>query len=102
MARGNAVCQLQSIQSGWGSSLIAGDTGILLNNRMTYWHLEEDHPNCLMPGKRVRHTMNPVIVTKDDKPVLICGTPGRRYAGADEFATGDTYSGIWHDASRGC
>ena len=73
---GNAVCQLQSIQSGWGSSLIAGETGILLNNRMTYWHLEEDHPNCLMPGKRVRHTMNPVIVAKDDEPVLICGTPG--------------------------
>jgi gamma-glutamyltranspeptidase/glutathione hydrolase len=73
---GNAVCQLQSIQSGWGSSCIAGDTGILLNNRMTYWHLEEDHVNCLMPGKRVRHTMNPVIVTKNNKPVLICGTPG--------------------------
>jgi gamma-glutamyltranspeptidase/glutathione hydrolase len=73
---GNAVCMLQSIQSGFGSSLIAGDTGILLNNRMTYWHLEEGHPNCLMPGKRVRHTMNPVMVTKDKKPVLICGTPG--------------------------
>ena len=73
---GNAVCMLQSIQSGFGSSLIAGNTGILLNNRMTYWHLEADHPNCLMPGKRVRHTMNPVIVTKDGKPFLICGTPG--------------------------
>ena len=73
---GNAVCVLQSIQSGFGSYLIAGDTGILLNNRMTYWHLEEDHPNCLMPGKRVRHTMNPVIVTNDGKPFLICGTPG--------------------------
>ena len=73
---GNAVCVLQSIQSGFGSSLIAGDTGILLNNRMTYWHLEEDHPNCLMPGKRVRHTMNPVIVTKDGKAFLVCGTPG--------------------------
>jgi gamma-glutamyltranspeptidase/glutathione hydrolase len=73
---GNAVCVLQSIQSGFGSSLVAGDTGILLNNRMTYWHLEEDHPNCLMPGKRVRHTMNPVIVTKDGKAFLICGTPG--------------------------
>ena len=73
---GNAVCVLQSIQSGFGSSLIAGETGILLNNRMTYWHLEEDHPNCLMPGKRVRHTMNPVIVTKDGKAFLICGTPG--------------------------
>jgi len=59
---GNAVCQLQSIQSGWGSRLIAGDTGILLNNRMTYWHLEPDHVDCLQPGKRVRHTMNPVMV----------------------------------------
>ena len=73
---GNLVCVLQSIQSGFGSSLIAGDTGILLNNRMTYWHLEEGHPNCLMPGKRVRHTMNPVIVTKDGHPYLTCGTPG--------------------------
>ena len=73
---GNLVCILQSIQSGFGSNLIAGETGILLNNRMTYWHLEEGHPNCLMPGKRVRHTMNPVIVTKDGRPVLTCGTPG--------------------------
>ena len=73
---GNAVCVLQSIQSVFGSCLIAGETGILLNNRMTYWHLEEHHPNCLMPGKRVRHTMNPVIVTKEGRPFLICGTPG--------------------------
>jgi gamma-glutamyltranspeptidase/glutathione hydrolase len=56
------VCQLQSIQSAWGSSIIAGDTGILLNNRMTYWHLEADHVDRLQPGKRVRHTMNPVMV----------------------------------------
>lgn len=73
---GNAVCVLQSIQSGFGSGLVAGNTGILLNNRMTYWHLEENHPNCLRPGKRVRHTMNPVIVTRNNKPVLVCGTPG--------------------------
>lgn len=73
---GNAVCVLQSIQSGFGSFLIAGNTGILLNNRMTYWHLDPDHPNCLMPRKRVRHTMNPVIVTRNGKLFLICGTPG--------------------------
>ena len=81
---GNAVCQLQSIQSSWGSSLIAGDTGILLNNRMTYWHLDPDHVNCLEPGKRVRHTMNPVMVfaspgdggTAPGNLVLVCGTPG--------------------------
>ena len=74
---GNAVCQLQSIQSAWGSSLIAGDTGILLNNRMTYWHLNPDHPNCLEPAKRVRHTMNPVMVfSPSNDLVLVCGTPG--------------------------
>ena len=85
---GNAVCQLQSLQSGWGSSIIAGDTGILLNNRMTYWHLEEDHVDCLQPGKRVRHTMNPVMVFRGGqaagssgspgsrKLALVCGTPG--------------------------
>ena len=63
---GNAVCQLQSIQSGWGSSLIAGNTGILLNNRMTYWHLDPDHVDYLQPGKRVRHTMNPVMVFRQN------------------------------------
>ena len=85
---GNAVCQLQSLQGGWGSGLIAGDTGILLNNRMTYWHLEADHVDCLQPGKRVRHTMNPVMVFSNGEAagnsgspgshrlVLVCGTPG--------------------------
>jgi gamma-glutamyltranspeptidase/glutathione hydrolase len=59
---GNAVCQLQSLQQGFGSALVAGDTGVLLNNRMTYWHLDPGHPDCLAPGKRVRHTMNTCMV----------------------------------------
>ena len=98
---GNAVCQLQSIQSSLGSSIVAGETGILLNNRMTYWHLDPDHPDCLQPGKRVRHTMNPIMVFRSLIPSpsggglgwgraesasngasdhgslsLVCGTPG--------------------------
>ncbi|MGN6361072.1 MAG: gamma-glutamyltransferase [Thermomicrobiales bacterium] len=73
---GNAVCQLQSIQSSFGSGFVAGDTGILLNNRMTYWHLDEHHPDRLEPGKRVRHTMNPVLVFKDGEVLLALGTPG--------------------------
>jgi len=77
---GNAVCQLQSLQSSFGSSVIAGTTGILLNNRMTYWHLEADHIDCLQPGKRVRQTMNPVMVFKEGTGgrclILVCGTPG--------------------------
>ena len=77
---GNAVSQLQSLQSAFGSSLVAEGTGVLLNNRMSYWHLEEDHVDCLQPGKRVRHTMNPVMVFRrtDEgrKLALVCGTPG--------------------------
>jgi len=78
---GNAVGELQSIQTMFGSCEIAGTTGILMNNRMTYWHLDPDHIDFLNPGQRVRHTMNPVMVFS--KPVeeggqleLVCGTPG--------------------------
>jgi gamma-glutamyltranspeptidase / glutathione hydrolase len=73
---GNAVCELQSLHSGFGSGLVVDGTGILLNNRMAYWHLDPDHPNCLAPGKRVRHTMNPVLVFRDGALRLALGTPG--------------------------
>jgi len=73
---GNAVSGIQSINSGFGAGVIAGDTGILLNNRMAYWHLEAGHPNRLTPGRRVRHTMNPPIVLKDGALWCVFGTPG--------------------------
>lgn len=78
---GNAVGELQSLQMNFGSAVIAGNTGILLNNRMTTWHLSEDHVNALHGGQRVRHTMNPVMVfsTAADgggRLELVCGTPG--------------------------
>jgi gamma-glutamyltranspeptidase len=73
---GNAVSGIQSINSAWGSGVTAGDTGILLNNRMAYWHLDPGHPNYLRPGRRVRHTMNPPLVLKDGKLWCVFGTPG--------------------------
>ena len=80
---GNAVSQLQSQQTLFGSGVVVDGTGILLNDRMTYWHLDPDHINCLMPGRRVRHTMNPVMVFEGEEDamvtgelVLACGTPG--------------------------
>jgi gamma-glutamyltranspeptidase/glutathione hydrolase len=73
---GNAVSGVQSINSGFGSGVIAGDTGILLNNRMAYWHLDPGHRNRLRPGRRVRHTMNPPVVLKDGALWCVFGTPG--------------------------
>ena len=73
---GNAVSGVQSINSGFGSGVMAGDTGILLNNRMSYWHLDPGHPNRLRPGRRVRHTMNPPLVLQDGALWCVFGTPG--------------------------
>ena len=67
---------IQSLNSGFGSGVTAGDTGVLLNNRMAYWHLAPGHANRLAPGKRVRHTMNAPMVFKDDKLWAVEGTPG--------------------------
>lgn len=73
---GNAVSGIQSINAAFGSCVTAGDTGVLLNNRMGPWHLEPGHPNRLKPGKRVRHTMNPPMVFKDGELWCVFGTPG--------------------------
>ena len=67
---------IQSINSGFGSGVTAGDTGVLLNNRMAYWHLAPGHANRLVPGKRVRHTMNAPMVFKDGRLWAVEGTPG--------------------------
>ncbi len=75
-AEGNAVSGIQSINSAFGSGVTAGDTGILLNNRMAYWHLDPRHPNRLQPGKRVRHTMNAPMVFEDGRLWGVLGTPG--------------------------
>lgn len=75
-AEGNAVSAIQSINGAFGSGFTGPRTGILLNNRMSYWHLDEGHANCLAPGRRVRHTMNAPMVMKDGKPWMVFGTPG--------------------------
>lgn len=78
---GNAVDGLQSLSSSYGSQIVCPGTGMLLNNRMNYWHLEADHVDRLQPGKRVRHTMNPVMIftappAAGGRLDMCCGTPG--------------------------
>ena len=75
-ADGNAVSAIQSHNSAYGSGVTAGDTGVLLNNRMSTWHRAPGHPNQLEPGKRVRHTMNAPMVFRDGRLWCVLGTPG--------------------------
>ena len=75
-AQGNAVSGIQSLNNAFGSGVTLPSTGIVLNNRMTCWHLDPAHPNALQPGKRVRHTMNAPMVLRDGKVWALFGTPG--------------------------
>jgi gamma-glutamyltranspeptidase/glutathione hydrolase len=72
----NVVACTTSILDGWGCGIMAGDTGIMLNNRMNYFWLDEDHPNVVAPRKRTFQTITPSIALKDGKPIYTFGTPG--------------------------
>lgn len=73
---GNAVSLIQSIYHDFGSGIVAGGTGVLLQNRGSFFSLDPAHVNCLMPGKRTFHTLNPAMLCKDGKPFLVYGTMG--------------------------
>ena len=60
----------------WLPAVVAGDTGVLMGQRMQSFVLEEGHPNVLEPGKRPRITLTPTLVLKDGKPYLVLSTPG--------------------------
>lgn len=73
---GQTASVIQSIYHEFGSAVIGGDTGILLQNRGAGFKLDEDHPNALEPGKRAFHTLIPAMLLQDDKPYLSYGTMG--------------------------
>ena len=73
---GNAVSLIQSIYHDFGSAIVPGGTGILLQNRGSHFSLDPGHVNCLQPGKRTLHTLNPAMLFKGGRPFLVYGTMG--------------------------
>ena len=66
---GLVVSLIESIYHDFGSGVVADGTGILLQNRGSFFSLDERHHNRLEPGKRTFHTLMPCLVLNDD------GTP---------------------------
>ena len=75
-AHGNAVSLLATVYYDWGSGVVVGDTGLIWHNRGASFSLDPQHPNCLAPGKRPFHTLNPGIYRKDGRTRMVYGTQG--------------------------
>ena len=74
--QGNMVVLIQSLFNAFGSAVVVGDTGIIMQNRGAGFSLEPDSPNRLFPGRRPYHTLCPSLVLLEGKPVLGLATPG--------------------------
>jgi len=73
---GNAVSFIQSLYFDFGAAYVAGDTGIILQNRGSFFSLDAGAANVLEAGKRSFHTLMPAMVTKAGKPYMLYGTQG--------------------------
>jgi len=73
---GNAVSFIQSLYFEFGSAVMAGETGILLQNRGSFFSLDPAHVNRLEPRKRTFHTLMPAMILRDGEPYLLYGTMG--------------------------
>jgi len=83
---GNAVSVTYTINGGFGSQVIATDTGFFLNNEMddftskvgapNLFGLIQGKNNAIAPGKRPLSSMSPTIITKGGKIFMVTGSPG--------------------------
>jgi gamma-glutamyltranspeptidase len=75
-AAGNAVSVIQSTYHEFGAAVVAGDTGVLLQNRGAFFSLDPAHPNRLAPRKHTAHTLIPSMYLVNGRPRFVYGTMG--------------------------
>jgi gamma-glutamyltranspeptidase/glutathione hydrolase len=85
-ADGNAVALTTTVNLGFGAHLVAGKTGVLLNNQMDDFSLQPGVPNAfglvgsvqngVAPRKRPLSSMTPTVVLDGDRVKLAVGAAG--------------------------
>ena len=75
-AEGCMVSLIESNYMGFGSGLMCGATGIMLQNRGAYFRLDPSHPNHLAPRSRTLHTLMPAMLLRGGQPWVALGAMG--------------------------
>lgn len=83
---GNAVAVTTTINGWYGNTVVVAGSGFFLNNEMDDFSAKPGTPNMfgviggeankIEPGKRMLSSMTPTIVEKDDRLLMVVGTPG--------------------------
>jgi gamma-glutamyltranspeptidase/glutathione hydrolase len=60
----------------WLPAVVAGDTGVLMGQRLQSALTDPNSPNVVAPGKRPRITLSPTLILKGGQPFMILSTPG--------------------------
>jgi gamma-glutamyltranspeptidase/glutathione hydrolase len=84
-AEGNEVSATMTVNTAYGSGMIAAGTGVLMNNEMDDFALQAGVPNAygvmgfdansVKPGKRPLSSMSPSFMRGRDREIVL-GTPG--------------------------
>lgn len=75
-AEGRAVSFIQSLYHEFGSGVIAGDTGVLWQNRGISFSLAAGALNGLEPCRKPYHTLNPPLAQLADGRTVVYGSMG--------------------------
>ena len=73
---GNAAALINSLYGVFGSGVVAGNTGVVLQNRSAYFSLDETHPNCAAPEKTPLHTLIASLAFRNNKLWAVVGCMG--------------------------
>lgn len=78
-AEGTAISFINSLFSGFGSCIMAPESGVMMHNRGRSFRLVEGHANAIAPNKRPMHTIIPGMLVKDGMASGAFGVMGGQY-----------------------